>query len=97
MMNTKRAIKQRYIVALVLIAAVLLLSHTLMYRQISQNEQDGYIINISGMQRMLSQRIALLSTEVASADDVKTSSEMAVKLRLAHDTMEIESSGAERE
>ena len=86
-MKTTKLIKQRYVVALILIAAVLLLSHTLMYRQISQNEKDGYIINISGMQRMLSQRIALLSIEVARAEDVGKSSEMAAKLRVAYDKM----------
>lgn len=87
MLNTRRSIQRRYILALVLIASVLTFSYLLMYRQISRNAEDGYIINISGMQRMLSQRIALLSSELAITQDAKTQSELASKLSLAHAMM----------
>lgn len=86
-LNTRRSIQRRYILALVLIASVLTFSYLLMYRQISRNAKDGYIINISGMQRMLSQRIALLSSELAITQDAETQSELASKLSSAHAMM----------
>jgi signal transduction histidine kinase len=87
MLNTRQLIQRRYIVALVLIASVLTLSYVLMYRQISRNAQDGYIINISGMQRMLSQRIALLASELAITQNAETASDLASKLFSAHAMM----------
>ena len=82
-MITTRSIARRYAAALLLIAAVLILSHTLLLRQISRNERDGYIINISGMQRMLSQRIGLMAMELSRSDDSETASLMASKLEKA--------------
>lgn len=86
-MKTTQSITRRYSVALALIAAVLVFSHALMSFQIARNKADGYIINISGMQRMLSQRIALLANELATAKDAETTTEMATKLTAAHDKM----------
>ena len=83
-MITTRSITRRYVIALLLVAAVLVFSHTLMLAQISRNESDGYIINISGMQRMLSQRIGLMAIEVIRNDDLETSSAMASKLEKAY-------------
>ncbi|WP_160148197.1 sensor histidine kinase [Rubripirellula obstinata] len=78
---------RRYVIALLLIAAVLILSHTLLLAQIARTESDGYIINVSGMQRMLSQRIGLMAIELTRNDDLETSSALAAKLEDAHSMM----------
>ena len=77
----------RYAIALSLIACVLVASFILTSGQIRQNEKDAYIINISGMQRMLSQRIALLALEIGHVEDDKAAEKYYLKLRTAVDTM----------
>ncbi|MEM7618563.1 MAG: ATP-binding protein [Pseudomonadota bacterium] len=67
----KTRLTLRYIFALMLIAGVLLASYSMVVRQISLNEKDAYLINISGMQRMLSQRIALMAREIHHADSTQ--------------------------
>ena len=56
------SIRVRYIVALLLIATLITLSFVVLYGLISDQKQDAEIINVAGQQRMLSQRIALLTS-----------------------------------
>jgi signal transduction histidine kinase len=91
-MNTKSFITTKYVIALLLVAATLIGSHLMMMRQTSRNSTDGYIINISGMQRMLSQRIALISNELAHTSSEKTSDSMARKLQQAFQKMSLNQS-----
>ncbi|GEM_PF-3173151 len=58
-LNLKRA----YILALALIFTVACFKYFFMAQLIQQQEDDASVINISGRQRMLSQRIALFSLE----------------------------------
>jgi len=59
----------RYAVALSLVACILLINYWLSERRTQAMKQDGRIINISGMQRMLSQRIALHALELRHAPE----------------------------
>ncbi len=85
--SLKGTLTVRYIVALVLIFCVLLGSYSVLQRQITLNKQDAYIINISGMQRMLSQRISLLVVKIYHANSEGKAKEYAGKLRLVADRM----------
>ena len=84
---TNRAITIRYMIALGLIAAVLIVSHLLLLRQASRSTKDGFTINTAGMQRMLSQRIALMANELASSADDKNAALMFAKLNAATEKM----------
>ena len=63
-MTLRNRLTLRYVVALALIAAILLLTHQLRVNHWETRDSDGRIINLSGMQRMLSQRVALLASEL---------------------------------
>lgn len=72
-MTINKFLTIRYLVALSLIFAVLCFTLVTFLYQISTAKNDSYLINISGMQRMLSQRIGLISREIAlaeSSDDI---------------------------
>ncbi|MEM9171133.1 MAG: ATP-binding protein [Pseudomonadota bacterium] len=56
----ERRLTGRYLFALGLVAAVLVVTYVLIVQQDRQQRDAGYVINIAGMQRMLSQRIHLL-------------------------------------
>jgi len=85
--TNNRVITFRYLIALGLIATVLIVSHLLLLQQISRSLTDGFTINTAGMQRMLSQRIALMANELATSDDDDTAALMFGKFNLAADKM----------
>lgn len=68
----------RYSLAVTLVAAMFFLTFVIITGQIASQKGDAYIINISGMQRMLSQRIALLSDSVT---DEQNSADRAILLQ----------------
>ena len=70
-----------------MIAMVLIVTHTMLYRQLSDNKNDGHTINIAGMQRMLSQRIALMAGELVKSNDSETASTIYSKLSEASEKM----------
>ena len=86
-MIQKQKLTLRYLTALLLIACVLTFSYLTLLNQMKLNEEDGYIINISGMQRMLSQRISLLTQEVYNAEIATEAEVAASKLDEALATM----------
>ncbi len=59
----RRKLTNRYLFALLLVGTQLITSYLVFTFYFKTIETDGYLINISGRQRMLSQRIALLSSE----------------------------------
>lgn len=69
-----------YCVALFIIACVMITAYATINAQINLNKEDGHIINISGQQRMLSQRIALLSEQLVDAESVNERAEHASNL-----------------
>ena len=58
-----------YILALGLIAVLSIVGHLTLDRTIKNTEHTAAIINVSGAQRMLSQRIVVLATEYVTTDD----------------------------
>ena len=87
-MTTRTALTLRYALALSLVASSLVAAHLVQTRRIVDMTRDAGTVNVSGMQRMLSQRIALLARELSLADDPSTSERLAGKLATALDTME---------
>lgn len=77
----------RYLLALTLIAGVIIFSYFLLIQRLSLNDNDAYIINISGMQRMLSQRIALTAREVHDARSAEDADLYAGKMEVALERM----------
>ena len=62
--SSDRSLTLGYTIALSIVAAMSLLSHLTLEGVIRSNEGAGAVINVSGRQRMLSQRIASLSAQV---------------------------------
>jgi signal transduction histidine kinase/CheY-like chemotaxis protein len=62
---TSMPIKTRYIIALCLIALTVSSSALILNYIFKTQENDAYIVNIAGQQRMLSQRIALFITRLS--------------------------------
>ena len=58
----RKALIYRFAIAFTLAAITILLSAYSVFAFLGQSKTDGYLINISGRQRMLSQRVALLLT-----------------------------------
>jgi len=82
-MNFKANLTLRYVLALGLVAAVLIATHLASGDRLKTAERDARLIDLSGMQRMLSQRIALLSVERLIVQDTDTLRRNEVKLRTA--------------
>ena len=57
-------IKQRSVIALAIIALMITLSYSLTAFMLAKQDDDAKTINIAGKQRMLSQKIALLSNQI---------------------------------
>ncbi len=59
-----KALTRRYAVGLTLVASVIVSSYAVQMRQLETDQHSAHLINISGMQRMLSQHIAMLTMEM---------------------------------
>ena len=81
-----RRIWKRYIIALVLVAGLLMTSHQAPKWSINANAKNAELINLSGKQRMLSQRILLLSSQLQEAHDQDTAAELSDTIQLFSDT-----------
>ena len=65
---TGRSLTIAYATALIIVAAMSLASHLMLSRVLEESEGAASVVNISGRQRMLSQRIAGLSAQYARGD-----------------------------
>ncbi|WP_373000472.1 ATP-binding protein [Sulfurimonas sp.] len=70
------SITQRYIPAVLLVAFFIIIANLLTKNVISSNEEYGKIINVSGKQRMLSQRLVILGTNYIANQNKSTKSEL---------------------
>ena len=80
----RKALIKRFAIAITLSAIAILLSGFSVFAYLHQSKLDGYLINISGRQRMLSQRIPLL----LSADPSNTQADVESLVDQYIDTME---------
>lgn len=71
-----RSIWKRYIIALALVAGLLMTSHLAPQWSIRANAKNADLITISGRQQLLSQRILVLSSQLAEGYDAQTASEL---------------------
>ncbi|PHQ65990.1 MAG: histidine kinase [Sulfurimonas sp.] len=70
------SITQRYIPAVLLVAFFIIIANLLTKSVINSNEEYGKIINISGKQRMLSQRLVILGKNYITKKNKSTKSEL---------------------
>jgi len=85
--SMQTSLTRRYVLALSLIFCVLLATFMTFTRQTSIAANDAYLINISGMQRMLSQRIALKAKEIRTANSVEEADRHAEAMQQSLDKM----------
>ena len=79
----RRALIYRFAIAITLAAIAILLSAYSVFAFLGQSKSDGYLINIGGRQRMLSQRVALLLT--TSPNQVSSSVDQCIEtMETAH-------------
>ena len=81
-----RSIWKRYVIALLLIAGLLTTSHFAPQWSIEANAKNAELINTSGRQRMLSQRILVLSSQLAEDYTEATADELNDTIQLFSDT-----------
>lgn len=65
----RRSLTRRFVIAILVVFTTTIGSFCTVHWQLHKSEQDGYLINISGRQRMLSQRIALLASHLGNEPD----------------------------
>jgi diguanylate cyclase (GGDEF)-like protein len=81
--NPARILRHRYILALSIIALLIILSQIFIQLTMAKNNDDGRVINISGRQRMLSQKITKLSLQILAAPSAAERAVLAADLQAA--------------
>lgn len=81
-------LRQRYTVALSLIAFLVIISQILIQFLLSAQIHDSHIVNIAGRQRMLSQKITKLSYYISAAESPDIASQNRIKFNEAVDLWE---------
>ncbi|WP_051313150.1 ATP-binding protein [Sporocytophaga myxococcoides] len=84
--DSSRKLTKLYILALSAVALLTLLGQILIQRAVSNQTEDSYVVNMSGRQRMLSQKICKLCLSIERSPDSLFRIESAQKLRAALDT-----------
>lgn len=83
--DSSRKLTKLYILALSAVAFLTLLGQILIQRALSNQTKDSYVVNMSGRQRMLSQKICKLCLSIERSQDSLYRAESAQKLRAALD------------
>ncbi|MCR6640461.1 MAG: ATP-binding protein [Sporocytophaga sp.] len=83
--DSSRKLTKLYILALSAVAFLTLLGQILIQRALSNQTKDSYVVNMSGRQRMLSQKICKLCLSIERSPDSLYRAESAQKLRAALD------------
>ena len=86
-------ITRNYIIALLVIAVLSIVSMIIMILMVSAQSNSAAEINVSGRQRMLSQRIAMLSLRLVMEDDPRQQGKIRAKLKSAINLMEEQHEG----
>jgi len=79
-MNIGSSLTARYAIALTLVALTMIVTHVVEMQRVAATATDARTINISGMQRMLSQRSALMARELSLAQDAEVAELLSAKL-----------------
>ena len=91
--DISKSLTLRYGVALALIATLVTASYVSLEVTIAKQESTAAIVNVSGRQRMLSQRIALFSLAMMTAQQLEERQRHRELLRAAVDLMELSHNG----
>ena len=70
--NPSRYMTLTYVLSLTLIGVLSIVVHVMLDRVIVEQSQTGSIVNISGQQRMLSQRVSLFSLDYLATGSIKS-------------------------
>lgn len=81
-----RGIWKRYVVALVVIAGLLLTSHLAPQWSVNASAKNAELLNISDRQRMLSQRVQVLSTQVIEGYSESSAADLIETVQLFSDS-----------
>ncbi len=84
-LDSSRKLTKLYILALSAVAFLTLFGQILIQRALSNQAKDSYVVNMSGRQRMLSQKICKLCLSIERSPDSLNRAESAQKLRAALD------------
>ncbi|MAF76539.1 MAG: hypothetical protein CME60_00130 [Halobacteriovoraceae bacterium] len=68
MSELKNKITRKYLIALIIVGLLDTVSFTALLLAINFNKDNAYLVNISGRQRMLSQRITLILNQIENSD-----------------------------
>ena len=83
-----RSLTSRYVGALLLVAAMVIIGEISLEQALAGRDQVGAVVNVSGHQRILSQRISFLSKELLGARSEDERAKAHQSLSLAVDLME---------
>ena len=75
------SLTKRYIPAVILVSAFIVITNIINSNSILKNKEYGKIINTSGKQRMLSQKLVILATKYLSKKNEKTKRELKETLK----------------
>jgi signal transduction histidine kinase len=76
------SLNKLYIIALTVVAVLSIVGQVLIQHFLSKQSSDSYLLNVSGRQRMLSQRICKLSLQISKEKDRKHAFELDTALKV---------------
>lgn len=86
--NYASKLTKGYLLAVGILTCIIMSGYVYIQNQLHQNEQYAEVINISGRQRMLSQRIAFFTVNLGTYPDGKEASDYLAELKKSMELME---------